>query len=196
MQVYEFEFLALRTMPPTDGIALGAIAMFGFGRCAVLSAAVCQQVENSAADPALLTITSVTNPGGASMAGQGPNSLIQYQPLGYTSTVKLLAATLDNTQTLHSKWIDTAFQTKSTVRITLAQPTQLASYILVTSSDVPRRDPISWDLYSIDSNNNRILVDSRRAIAPPPRRGPPSIWFIGPFSPFWHISPLTYIPLS
>lgn len=167
VQVYEFEFLALRNMPPTDGIALGAIAMFGFGRCAVLSAAVCQQVENSAADPALLTITSVTNPGGASVAGQGPNALIQYQPLGYTSTVKLLAATLDNTQTLHSKWIDTAFQTKSTVRITLAQPTQLASYILVTSSDVPRRDPISWDLYSIDSNNNRILVDSRRAIAPP-----------------------------
>jgi hypothetical protein len=167
-KVYEIDFVAIRNMPNTDGIALGAIAMFGFGRCAVFNAAICTAIENSATDPALLPVESITNPGGANPPGQGPASLYQYQPLGYTTTATLLAATLDSVQTLHSKWMDTNFDLKSTVRITLTSSQALSSYVLLSANDVPRRDPVSWDLYGISPGTGaRVLLDSRRAITPP-----------------------------
>ena len=170
-QVYEIDFVATRNMPATDGISLGAIAMFGFGRCAIHNAAMCTTIENSASDPALLPIQAITNPGGVSPPGQGANALYQYQALGYTTTAKLLAATLDSVQTLHSKWLDTSFDLKSTVRITLTASQALSSYVLLSASDVPRRDPVSWDLYGITPGTNaRVLLDSRRAITPPDGR--------------------------
>ena len=144
--VYEFNFTSvLGTLwGSVDGLQLGGLALFDY-------------------DNELLTIASITNPGGSNTANQGPSNLIDYQPSDRQSVEAALTGS-------NAKWFDGNFATSgsSTLRITLAQPGAVAGYMFSTARDVRRRDPVSWTLRVLgDGGAFSHEVDTRARVAPP-----------------------------
>ena len=126
--MYELQFTDVK-FPPYDGIQLSGLALFDY-------------------DHELLSIYDITNPGGSNPANQGPANLADYQP----STSGAVATALTASRT---KWYDGTFGAagSSTLRITLARPAAIGSYLLVTANDAaPVYAPLvsqSWPRGSI-----------------------------------------------
>ena len=176
--MYEFNFTSvLGTLwGSVDGLQLGGLALFDY-------------------DNNLLSIASITNPGGSNTANQGPSNLIDYQPSDRQSVEAALAASGGN------KWYDGNFASQgwSTLRITLAQPGAVAGYMLATAPDVRRRDPVSWTLrvlgaaasYEIDRRDldQAAIPVARDALYPlvnvvaPPPFSPPAPPVVPPSPP-------------
>lgn len=139
----------------------------------------------------LVQVNSVANPGGTSPVHQGPQHLIDYLALGYTTTASVMRIPEFGWSSIHhSKWVDTSFGPTSTLVLALNSVTPIAYYTFITANDAPARDPVSWDLYAVDADGNRTLVDTRSNVdvtlarygrypnffktAPPPSLPPPA----------------------
>ena len=159
--MYELEFTSVQ-FPPVDGIQLGSLALLGI-------------------DDELLSIASITNPGGVNPNNQGPSQLIDYQP----SSRSGIAAALVSTSS--SKWFDGSFGAtgSSTLRITLTRPAVVAAYWFATTHDVRRRDPVSWTLRVSPAGGDMYVVDRRERVTPPVSRNAlyPLIYLVSPPSP-------------
>ena len=157
----------------------------------------------------LIPIQSVTNPGGDTPnANQGPDKLIQYQTLGFT-TSDTLADGFSASANSRSKWYDGNFvseESTSVVRLSLASPASVGAYWLMTAFDVPRRDPVSWvfrgvradggttvldqhDVYDVPSSGSATMTFTLASLSPPPSMplvsmAPPAAPSDGAFSTF------------
>jgi hypothetical protein len=77
---------------------------------------------------------------------------------------------------LGTKWVDLNFNSSvSSVLLLELDDANVASYQLFTANDVPRRDPLAWEvdmLRSGQSDQEWVRVDARRTMPPAARRAP------------------------
>ena len=137
---FEFTFTAVRKMPAEDGIQLGALGLLDMSGN-------------------LLTIADISNPGGRNPYNQFAGNLILYQSQGFTTADELIAG-FEATST--TKWYDDHFapDITSTLEIILDAPAIVGAYTFMTAFDVPRRDPVSWTLSAVMSDDFRSVGSS------------------------------------
>ena len=142
----------------------------------------------------LIPVASVSNPEGiTSNSNQGPEKLIEYQTLGYTSISNLSAGF---TATSNVKWYDDNFgaQEKSVVRLSLSSAASVGAYWFRLSFNNPsRRDPVSWTLRAVRPDGSVEELDTRAEYDMPTARSetvrlylvepPPALPPVSPPSP-------------
>ena len=146
--IYEFVFSSVASSP-VDGVQLSALVMYDFNR-----------------NP--LPIVSITNIDGASPTNEQPSNLYNYQ--AYPTLATGLSNTINTT-----KWIDLniASTGSSTLRIQLAAPRNLVSYVLYAAKDTPRRDPTSCEVRVISASGVTTTLHTLSHLQPPSERSSP-----------------------
>jgi hypothetical protein len=69
---------------------------------------------------------------------------------------------------IRQKWL--SYNSKCSLYITFQDTITMNEYSITTANDYPTRDPITWNLYSSDDNNNWILIDSKNNYQTPTER--------------------------
>ena len=145
--VYRFRFTAVRSTPH-DGVQLGGLGLMD-------------------QDGTLLSVVEVLNPAGVSPASQQPEKLFAYQA-SFTEGTAAADAVMSNS----GKWYDGSFGTagESVLEITLASTEIIGSYLLRTTGNPARRDPVSWSVEAVmpDGTAN-VLQEVSNADAPSAR---------------------------